>query len=91
MATTLDDEFRKTMAEFAQGAEAANERFSLTTVRIVATNIDSDEEIWSLTAAEAEKRGRKFRLIAAYALRGAALCDDHVSDMATMHEEITAS
>jgi radical SAM superfamily enzyme with C-terminal helix-hairpin-helix motif len=90
MATTLDEEFRKTMAEFAAGATVANERFSLTSVRIVATNIDADAEVWSLTAAEAEKRARKYRLVAAYALRGAALCDDHVSEMQAMVAEIPA-
>lgn len=77
MATTLDDEFRKTLAEFAPGAERANERYALTTVRIVAANIDEDADVWTMTSDEAEKRARKFRLMAAYALRGAAICDDH--------------
>lgn len=81
MATTLDEEFRKTMAEFAAGANGANERFSLNTVRLVADNIDADQEVWTLTADEAEKRARKYRLISAYAARGAAICDEHADDM----------
>lgn len=81
MASTLDDEFRKTMRDFAAGANGANERFSLASIRTISTNMDSDEEVWTLTAAEAEKRGGRYRLIAAYALRGAAICDDHADDV----------
>jgi hypothetical protein len=76
--TTLDEEFRKTLRDHAPNAGIANERYALNTIRIVSTNIDGDEEIWNLSAAEAESRARKYRLVAAYALRGAAICDDHV-------------
>jgi len=77
MATTLDDEYRKTLAEFARGANGANETFALNTIRIVSANLDGDADIWTLSAAEAEERAKRYRLISAYALRGAAICDDH--------------
>jgi hypothetical protein len=77
---TLDEEFRKTLRDHAAGASGANERFALTTVRLVADNIDGDVEIWTFTAQEAEARARKYRLVAAYALRGAAICEDHAND-----------
>lgn len=80
MATTLDDEFKKALRDHAHGANGANERYSLTTVRIVAANIDGDDEVWTLSAEEAEKRAAKFRLIAAYSLRGAAICDDRAKE-----------
>jgi hypothetical protein len=86
MATTLDEEFQKVLRDHAAGASRANERFALTTVRIVSTNIDGDEEIWNLSAAEAESRARKYRLAAAYALRGAAICDDRANE-ATAQEQ----
>jgi hypothetical protein len=73
--TTLDDEYKKTLAEFAH-AESANERYAQNTVKLVAAQMDGDEEVWGLSAEEAEKRARKYRLISAYALRGAAVCDD---------------
>jgi len=81
MASTLDDEFRKTLRDFGAGAGGANESYALTTIRIVAANIDGDEDVWTLTAAEAEARSRKYRLMAAYALRGAAICDDHADSV----------
>lgn len=80
MATTLDEEYRKTLKEFATGAQVANEAFSLTTIRVVASNIDGDEDIWTLTAEEAEKRARKYRMVSAYAARGAAICDDRAKE-----------
>lgn len=80
MSTTLDDEYRKTLTEFANGASAANEPFALTSVRIVGNNIDGDADVWLLSSAEAEARARKFRLVAAYALRGAAVCDDRAAE-----------
>lgn len=88
MATTLDEEFRKTLRDHAQ-ATSANERFALTTIRVVATNVDADEELWTMSAAEADKRARKYRLMAAYALRGAAICDDRV-DAAQQAEQLHA-
>ena len=95
MATTLDEEFRKTLRDHAQTATGANERYALTTVRLVAANIDGDDDVWTLTAQEAEARARKYRLIAAYALRGAAFCDDHVKahgsqDLAVAIESVRA-
>ena len=95
MASTLDDEFRKVMKDFAAGASVANERYALTTIRVVAANMDGDEDIWTLTPAEAEKRQRKYLMISAYALRGAALCEDHVAahdspDLATAIESVRA-
>jgi hypothetical protein len=81
MASTLDDEFRKTLRDFATGASGANEQYALTTIRVVAANIDGDTDVWTLTAAEAESRARKYRLAAAYALRGAAICDEHADDV----------
>jgi len=81
MASTLDDEYRKMMRDFAAGANGANEPYALTTIRVVAANMDSDADVWTLTAQEAEARGRKYRLMAAYALRGAAICDDHADDV----------
>lgn len=86
MATTLDEEFRKTLRDHAAGAGTANERFALTTVRLVSDNIDADAEVWTLSAAEAESRARKYRLAAAYALRGAAICDDHVEEVRAVLE-----
>jgi hypothetical protein len=80
MATTLDDEFKMALRDHAHGANGANERYVLSTVRIVSANIDGDEEIWNLSAAEAEKRAAKFRLMAAYSLRGAAICDDRAKE-----------
>jgi len=77
MASTLDDEYRKMMRDFAAGASGANEPYALTTIRVVAANMDSDADVWTLTAAEAESRARKYRLMAAYALRGAVICDEH--------------
>jgi hypothetical protein len=90
MATTLDDEFRRTMKDHAAGATGANEPYALTTIRVVAHNIDGDEEIWNLTSAEAEKRARRYRLIAAHALQGAALCDDH-ADAVRVQPVVVAS
>ncbi len=79
--TTLDEEFRKTLKDFAAGAKLVDEPYVLATVRLVADRIDGDEEVWTLTSEEAEKRAGKYRLIAAYAARGAALCDDHANDV----------
>ncbi len=95
MASTLDDEFKKTMRDFAAGANGANEPFALTTIRVVAANMDSDADVWTLTTAEAESRARKYRLLSAYALRGAAICDDHAKahaspDLATALESVRA-
>ena len=78
--TTLDEEFRKTMAEFGAGASAANERFALTSVRIVAANVDGDVDIWTLSSDEAASRARTYRLMGAYALRGAAVCDERAAE-----------
>lgn len=75
------------MKRFAANTIAASEPYALTTIRVVAENIDGDEEIWTLTAAEAESRARKYRMVAAHALRGAALCDDHADSVA--NEPIT--
>ena len=80
MATTLDEEFRKTMREFGAGASVANERYCLNTVRIVSTNIDEDERIWTLTGAEAESRAKKFRLMGVCSLRAAAICDERAAE-----------
>lgn len=95
MASTLDDEYRKMLKDFAAGASVANERYALTTIRVVAANMDGDADVWTLDAAEAERRGNKFRLMAAYALRGAAICDEHVAghnspDLATAIESVRA-
>jgi hypothetical protein len=95
MATTLDEEFRKVLRDHAAGANKANERYALNTIRIVAANMDGDEEIWTLSPEDAEKRARKYRLMAAYALRGAAICDDHAQahaspDLATAIESVRA-
>lgn len=79
MGTTLDDEFKKTLAEFRH-AESANERYAQNTVKIVAAQMDGDDEVWNLSASEAESRARKYRLIAAHAARGAALCDDRAEE-----------
>ena len=81
MASTLDDEYRKSMSRFAADTIMASEPYALTTIRVVAENIDGDEDVWNLTAAEAESRARKYRMISAYALRGAAHCDDHAADV----------
>ena len=89
MASALDDEFRKTMRDFAAGASGANEPYALTTIRVVSANIDGDADVWTLTAAEAESRARKYRMLSAYALRGAAICDEHAdavrADPITVH------
>jgi hypothetical protein len=77
---TLDEEFRKTMAEFGAGASVANERFSLNSVRLVAANVDGDADIWTLSAEEAASRAKKYRLMGAYALRGAAVCDERAAE-----------
>ena len=77
---TLDEEFRKTMSEFGAGASAANERFALNSVRIVAANVDADADVWMLSADEAASRARKYRLMGAYALRGAAVCDERAAE-----------
>lgn len=81
MASTLDDEYRKMMKAFAAGASAANEQYVLNTIKLAAATIDGDEDVWTLTAAEAEKRQRKYLMVAAHALRGAAICEDHVADV----------
>jgi hypothetical protein len=88
--TTLDEEFRKTMRDHAAGAPGANERFALTTVRLMADSIDGDAEIWTLTAQEAESRARRYRMVAAYALQGAALCDDHGNDMRVVMAQVSS-
>lgn len=88
--TTLDEEYRKALAEFATGATGANERYSLNTVRIVAENIDGDAEVWTLSAAEAETRARKFRLAATYALRGAAICDERANEARASEQQLRA-
>lgn len=74
---TLDDEFKKTLAEHARGVAKVDEGFAFATVRLMVDSIDSEEEIWTLTAAEAEKRARKLRMVAAHSLRVAAICDEH--------------
>ena len=95
MASTLDDEFRKTMKDFAAGASVANERYALTTIRVVAANVDGDEDVWTLDTVEADRRASKYRLIAAHALRGAAICDEHIAahkspDLAAAVESVRA-
>lgn len=95
MATTLDEEFRKTLKDHAAGASGVSEGYALASIRAVSINMDGDDEIWTLTAAEAEKRARKYRLIAAYALRGAVVCENHASahaipDLATAIESVRA-
>jgi hypothetical protein len=86
MATTLDEEFQKTLQEFAH-ADGANARYSLATVRLVAESIDGDADIWSMSADEADRLARRYRLMAAYSARGAAICDDRVAEARADQEQ----
>lgn len=78
--TTLDVQFRKVLRDHAQVA-GASERFALTSVRLLATNLDVDTDVDALTSDDADRRARRYRLIAAYALRGASICDDHADSV----------
>lgn len=82
VGATMDEDL---MSEYLRAvrenklAHTADEGYALATVGAQAIMLCDEEPLIALTGDEAALRARLLRAIAAYALRGAQLCDHHAS------------